>query len=56
MKNRVAKLLDDKKTRGLKVSTFHALGLDIVRREHKALGFKRGISIFDEQDRNTVLK
>ncbi len=56
MKNRVSKLLDDKKTRGLKVSTFHALGLDIVRREHKALGFKSSISIFDEQDRNTVLK
>ena len=56
MKTRVGKLLDNKKTRGLKVSTFHALGLDIVRHEHKALGFKRGISIFDEQDRNTVLK
>jgi len=56
MKSRVGKLVADKDLRGLRVSTFHALGLDIVRREHKALGFKSAISIFDEHDRGVLLK
>jgi ATP-dependent DNA helicase Rep len=30
--------------------------LDIIRREHKALGFKAAISIFDEHDRAVLLK
>ncbi|MDD5035246.1 MAG: UvrD-helicase domain-containing protein, partial [Methylococcaceae bacterium] len=56
MKQRVGKLVADKELRGLRVSTFHALGLDIVRREHKALGFKSAISSFDEHDRQVSLK
>ncbi|MDF9392538.1 MULTISPECIES: DNA helicase Rep [Methylococcus] len=56
MKNRVGKLADDRSLRGLTVSTFHALGLDIVRREHKALELKAAISIFDEQDRQALLR
>jgi len=56
MKARAGALLDDKKIRGLRVSTFHALGLDILRREHAALGFKSAISIFDEQDRTALLR
>ncbi|MDD5114202.1 MAG: UvrD-helicase domain-containing protein, partial [Methylobacter sp.] len=31
MKSRVSKLLDDQQSRGLRVSTFHSLGLDILR-------------------------
>jgi ATP-dependent DNA helicase Rep len=56
MKARVGKLATASEAKGLRVSTFHALGLDILRREHKALGFKASISIFDEHDRLTVLK
>lgn len=56
MKSRVGRMLSDKELRGLRVSTFHALGLDIVRQEHAALGFKSGISIFDEDDRSTLLR
>ena len=56
MKTRVGKLVQGKDVRGLRVSTFHALGLDIVRREHKALGFKSAISIFDEHDRKLLVK
>ncbi|QXP87254.1 DNA helicase Rep [Methylococcus capsulatus] len=56
MKSRVGKLADDKSLRGLTVSTFHALGLEIVRREHKALELKSAISIFDEQDRQALLR
>ncbi len=56
MKSRVTKLLDDKQSRGLRVSTFHSLGLDILRKEHKALGYKSGLTLFDEQDKHTLLR
>ncbi|MGR9088898.1 MAG: 3'-5' exonuclease, partial [Gammaproteobacteria bacterium] len=50
------KLLNDKEIRGLTVSTFHSLGLDILRKEHKVLGYKSGLTLFDEQDKQTLLK
>jgi ATP-dependent DNA helicase Rep len=56
MKSRVSKLLDDTQIRGLRVSTFHALGLDILRKEHKVLAYKAAITLFDEQDKQTLLK
>jgi len=56
MKERVGDLLERKRIKGLTVSTFHSLGLDILRREHKALGYKAGISILDNHDRLTLLK
>ncbi|MCQ8104446.1 DNA helicase Rep [Methylomonas sp. SURF-2] len=56
MRSRVSKLLDDKQSRGLRVSTFHSLGLDILRAEHKTLGYKAAITLFDEQDRLTLLR
>ncbi len=56
MKSRVGKLVQGKDVRGLRVSTFHELGLDIVRREHKALGWKADISIYDDHDRKHLLK
>ena len=56
MKSRVSKLLDDTQIRGLRVSTFHSLGLDILRKEHKSLAYKPAITLFDEQDKLTLLK
>ncbi len=56
MKSRVGRLLDDKQSRGLRVSTFHSLGLDILRAEHKTLGYKAAITLFDEQDRLALLR
>ncbi|MET0013955.1 MAG: DNA helicase Rep [Sedimenticola sp.] len=56
MKERVGELLRGRDTTGLSISTFHTLGLNILRREHKALGFKPGFSIFDDQDTETLLK
>lgn len=55
MKQRVNKLLKNRSTRGLRVSTFHTLGLDIVRRESKLLGFKGAISIYDARDTLSIL-
>jgi len=56
MKSRVSRLLDDTQIRGLRVSTFHSLGLDILRKEHKVLAYKAAITLFDEQDKQTLLK
>ena len=56
MKSRVAEELGKKETRGLIVSTFHNLGLRILRKDHKKLGYKTGFSIFDSGDTLTLLK
>lgn len=56
MKERVGKLVKGRAASGLTVSTFHNLGLNIIRREHRALGFKPGFSIFDAEDARTLLK
>ena len=56
MKERVSKMLGRELTRGLTVSTFHSLGLDIVRREIKTLGYKPGFTLFDDQDTLALLK
>lgn len=37
MKERVAQTLGKKEARGLIISTFHTLGLEIIKREYKAL-------------------
>lgn len=55
MRERVGQLVKGKQARGLTVSTFHNLGLNIIRKEHKQLGLKNGFSIFDDQDSKTLL-
>jgi len=56
MKERVGGLVKGQAARGLTVSTFHNLGLNIIRREYKSLGFKPGFSIFDAEDARSLLK
>ena len=56
MKERVGKLVKGRASHGLTVSTFHNLGLNIIRKEHKTLGFKPGFSIFDDQDAKSLIK
>jgi len=56
MKDRITKMLGKDLTRGLTVSTFHSLGLDIIRREIKILGYKPGFTLFDDQDSLSLLK
>ncbi|OOE57320.1 ATP-dependent DNA helicase Rep [Salinivibrio sp. ML323] len=56
MKERVAQGLGKQESRGLMVSTFHTLGLNIIRREYKTLGLKAGFSLFDDQDQLALLK
>jgi len=56
MKQRVGQLLQGKQSRGLRVSTFHTLGLDIIRRELSSLGYKAGFSIFDASDSASLMR
>lgn len=56
MKERVAQTLGKKEARGLIISTFHTLGLEIIKREYKALGIKANFSLFDGQDQMALLK
>jgi ATP-dependent DNA helicase Rep len=56
MKERVVKMMDKSLTRGLTVSTFHSMGLDIIRKEIKTLGYKPGFTLFDDQDSLSLLK
>ncbi|MDD5240599.1 MAG: UvrD-helicase domain-containing protein [Sulfuricella sp.] len=50
MSERAAKLLHGKPSRGLTVTTFHSLGMKILRQEAAHLGYKPKFSIFDSAD------
>jgi len=56
MKARVGKLLGESASKGLTVSTFHNLGLNIIRREYKALGIRQNFTIFDDQDSLALMR
>nr|NIP73283.1 UvrD-helicase domain-containing protein [Gammaproteobacteria bacterium]NIR98242.1 UvrD-helicase domain-containing protein [Gammaproteobacteria bacterium]NIT63913.1 UvrD-helicase domain-containing protein [Gammaproteobacteria bacterium]NIV20917.1 UvrD-helicase domain-containing protein [Gammaproteobacteria bacterium]NIY32493.1 UvrD-helicase domain-containing protein [Gammaproteobacteria bacterium] len=56
MKDRVRRLLGDADLEGLRVSTFHALGLNVMRREHEVLGYRAGFTIFDTADTLGLLR
>ncbi len=56
MQARVAKLLGRERSKGLRVSTFHTLGLDIIRKELAHLPYKPGFSIYDNQDSLALIK
>jgi ATP-dependent DNA helicase Rep len=50
MQERVTRLLAGRPAKGLTISTFHALGVRILREEAKALGYKPNFSILDASD------
>ncbi|KGE78545.1 DNA helicase Rep [Halomonas sp. ND22Bw] len=56
MKERVGSMLQGRQGHGLTVSTFHTLGLNIIRGELKALGYKPGFSLFDPEDAKALLR
>lgn len=55
MKERVGKLLGGRSGRGMIVSTFHSLGLEMLRKELAAVGLKNSFSIFDAEDSKSLL-
>ncbi|MBU2831098.1 UvrD-helicase domain-containing protein, partial [Acidithiobacillus ferriphilus] len=50
MKNRVAEALQGHNSRGLMVSTFHHLGLQILRKDIERLGYRGNFSVIDPGD------
>ncbi|WP_455198741.1 UvrD-helicase domain-containing protein, partial [Kaarinaea lacus] len=56
MQSRIAGELGAEDRRGMRISTFHNLGLNILRRDGKLLGFKSGFSIYDSQDSLALIK
>ena len=55
MQERVSKLIDTNKTKGLTIATFHSLGLQILRQEAALLGYKPQFSILDASDSFKIL-
>ena len=56
MKARLAGELLAKERRGMRVSTFHNLGLNILKSEGKVLGLRKSFSIYDSQDSQALIK
>ncbi len=56
MKARVGALLSGHNSRGLTISTFHTLGLNILRRDGAAVGLRSGFTIYDALDSEHLLK
>ena len=57
MRERVGALVRDNRiARELTIGTFHALGLQILRIERKALGMPRGFTIYDQSDSMGALR
>jgi ATP-dependent DNA helicase Rep len=56
MKARAATLLGDETAAAVRISTFHNLGLNILRSECRKLGYRPGFSIFDAEDSATLIR
>jgi ATP-dependent DNA helicase Rep len=56
MRQRVGTLVDAKAARGLTVSTFHALGLQILRQEAESIGLRPRFSILSADDARGILQ
>ena len=56
MKERLAELLGSDAIKGLTVSTFHSLGMAMLRQDCAAVGRKPGFSIFDPADALFVVR
>jgi ATP-dependent DNA helicase Rep len=55
MQERVGKLMSSGIANELQISTFHSLGVRILREEAKALGYKPRFSIFDSADCASII-
>ena len=55
MRSRIGEMLDKDISKGLRISTFHTLGLNIIRDELETLGYRKGFSIYDDTDSMAVI-
>ncbi|MBF0266746.1 MAG: UvrD-helicase domain-containing protein [Gammaproteobacteria bacterium] len=56
MNRRVRELLPSQSCRGITISTFHTLGLKIIRSEHQHLVINQDFSIYDADDSLSLIK
>lgn len=55
MRERISKRLKGENSRGLQISTFHTLGLNILKKNYAELGYKKNFTLFDAQDSLTLI-
>ena len=55
MQERIAHRLGKEQTRGLTISTFHSLGMRILREDAPSVGYKRNFSVLDASDSQKIL-
>ena len=56
MRQRAAGLLGDDAASEIRISTFHRLGLDILRREYGHVGLKRNFTLMDAADSRALVR
>jgi superfamily I DNA/RNA helicase len=56
MEERLARLVGTRDVANLTLSTFHSLGLMILKKEQEAFGFPRGFTIYDTADQLGVIR
>lgn len=56
MRERVAQELGQDCAKEIWISTFHSLGLGILRIEHNKVGLKRNFTLFDESDQFKIVR
>ncbi len=56
MRERLRKKLDAKAIRGLSISTFHRLGLNMLHKDGEHIGLRRGFTIMDQSDSLSALR
>jgi ATP-dependent DNA helicase Rep len=56
MRARLRTKLDAKAVRGLSISTFHRLGLNMLHKDGQAIGLRKGFTIMDQFDSLTAIR
>jgi len=56
MRERLRKKLDSNSIRGLSISTFHRLGLNMLHKDGEHIGLRRGFTIMDQADSMSALR
>ena len=56
MGERIGQRLEADRRRGLNISTFHTLGLKLIRRETRTLGLRPGFTVLDAEDSLNLIK
>lgn len=56
MHERVSKLLGPRKKRGITLSTFHSLGIRILREDIQHIGYNKDFTIYDQADQMAIIR